>query len=875
MSTKVNTNVEKKPSDMMMQYANTKAQYSDCVVFFRVGDFYELFNEDALEMSKVLDLTLTGKSCGLDDRAPMCGVPVKALDVYIQKAIEKGYKLAICEQLSDPSESKGIVKRDVVRVITPGTIMEESLLDEHKNNFIVSIFASKNGYAISWCDITTGEFNVTELSEEDGISKLNDIITMINPAEIICSADAKVLEEEILMLEHKSLPKFELYSEHAFNLNTCIEVLNKQFNTITLKAFDLEDKPNSIRASGALIQYLNDTQKRSLGHIDNLKVVSYSNYMHIDYQSRKNLELVSNARDGGKFGSLLWYLDKTNTSMGSRLIRKFILEPLQTKKEIEIRQDGVEELYKNIVKREEIVSFLKEISDIERLCGRISYNSLTPADCISLKNSLRLLPKLKDVIAEFKSKALKQIFLNIDEHLDVVNMLDSAIVDINTPTNTKDGGFIKDGYSKELDELRFISTNSNQIIEQMAIEEQKETGIKNLRIGYNRVFGYYIEVTNSQKNLVPFRYIRKQTLANAERYVTEELTELEQKKVGSDEKAIKLEQHLFAELRCKLLEHIGKMKETAIYIAYLDALCSLATVAIKNNLTKPQIVDQDSQLQIISGRHPIVEAIGKNGFVPNDTLLDKQNNRTMIITGPNMAGKSTYMRQVAIITLMAHIGSFVPATSAQIPITDRIFTRIGATDDLAFGQSTFMVEMTEVANILRHATSNSLILLDEIGRGTSTFDGLSIAWAVMEYISQHLVGKTLFSTHYHELTELEGNLQGVKNYNISVREQNGTIVFLRKIMRGGANKSFGIEVASLAGLPQDVISRAKEILHSLELADVNNKVALEAEKQGESIVLKRQEKEVIGILKDTKIENLTPFEAISLVHDLKEKLKEE
>lgn len=875
MSTKVNTNTEKKPSDMMMQYNFTKEQYKDCVVFFRVGDFYELFNEDALQMSKVLDLTLTGKDCGMEERAPMCGVPVKALDVYIQKALEKGYKLAICEQLSDPKESKGIVKRDVVRVITPGTIMEESLLDEHKNNFIMSIYASKNGNAISWCDISTGEFNVTELAQTDGTGKLNDIITMISPAEIICNAEAKNLETEILMLEHKTIPEFNAYKEQAYNLQNAIEILNSQFKTMSLKSFDLEDKPNAIKASGALLEYLNETQKRSLSHIDNLLVVRYSNYMHIDYQSRKNLELVSNARDGGKFGTLLWYLDKTNTSMGSRLLRKFIVEPLQSKAEIDIRQNGVEELFKNIVKREEIISYLKEINDIERLCGRISYNSLTPADCVSLKNSLKLLPKLKEVIGQFKSKALKTIYSNINEHLEVVDLLDHAIVDKGTPTNTKDGGFIKDGYSKELDELRYISTNSNQIIEQMAIEEQKATGIKNLRIGYNRVFGYYIEVTNSQKNLVPFRYIRKQTLANAERYVTEELTELEQKKVGSDEKAIKLEQQLFAELRLKLLDYLGAIKETAMYVAYLDALCSLATVAVKNNLVKPDIVDKDSPLQIIAGRHPIVEAISKSGFVPNDTLLDKDTNRTMIITGPNMAGKSTYMRQVAIIVLMAHIGSFVPAQSAQIPITDRIFTRIGATDDLAFGQSTFMVEMTEVANILRYATSNSLVLLDEIGRGTSTFDGLSIAWAVMEYISQHLVGKTLFSTHYHELTELEGNLPGVKNYNISVKELNGSIVFLRKILRGGANKSFGIEVASLAGLPKDVVVRAKEILRSLELADINNKVAEEADKQSENLVLKRKEREVINILNDTKIETLTPFEAISLVHDLKEKLKEE
>ena len=874
MSKKVDTGKKQGLSSMMIHYNSMKEQYNDCVLFYRVGDFYELFNEDALEMSKVLDLTLTGKDCGLDERAPMCGIPAKALDVYIQKCLEKGYKIAICDQLTDPRPG-AIVERDVTRVITPGTVMEETLLDEKKNNFIMSIFASQTGSAISWCDITTGEFYVTEFDKLTDIEKLNDVITMISPAEIICNSNAKNLEYDISKIEHKNIPTFNQKDESMFALQHCVELLNNQFRTISLKGFGLEDKPFSIRASGALLEYLIQTQKRSLSHIDNLRVVDYSNYMHIDYQSRKNLELVSNARDGGKFGTLLWYLDKTNTSMGSRLVRKFITEPLQSKKEIEIRQNGVEELYKNIIKREEITQILKNINDIERLCGRVSYNSLTPKDCVALKNSLMLLPALKDKLSTFQSKAIKMICESIGDHSDVANLLDAAIVDRDTPSNIKDGGFIKDGYSSELDELRNISSNSKEIIKQLEIEEQNATGIKNLKINYNRVFGYFIEVTNSQKDLVPFRYVRKQTLANAERFVTAELSEIEQKIVGSDEKAIKLEQQLFVELRNKLLENLSAIKETSRFVAYLDALCSFAVVATKNNLAKPEIVDENSPLKITLGRHPIVESINKDGFVANDTLLDKNENRTMIITGPNMAGKSTYMRQVAIITIMAHIGSFVPAKAAQIPITDKIFTRIGATDDLAFGQSTFMVEMTEVANILRNATSNSLILLDEIGRGTSTFDGLSIAWAVMEYISQNLVSKTLFSTHYHELTELEGNLPGVKNYSISVKEFNGSIVFLRKIMRGGANKSFGIEVAGLAGLPENVITRAKEILKSLEEADINNKIAVEAEKQNENPIIKRNEREVIGILRDTKIETLTPFEAISLVNDLKEKLKEE
>ena len=869
---KLNTNSNNEPSEMIKKYLETKEKYKDCIVFYRVGDFYEMFFDDALEMSKALDLTLTGKDCGLSERAPMCGIPFKAVDVYIAKALEKGYKIAICEQLTDPKPGT-LVQRDVIRVITPGTVMESTILDEHKNNYIVSLFSSKNGSAISWCDITTGEFNVTELPKTASVEKINDILTMIGPAEIICNSDSSETEKQIADLGRNSLPKFTYFRDNAFETKKCIEVLNTQFATISLKAFDLEDKPNSICASGALVQYLIDTQKRSLTHIDGIKFVSYSRYMHLDYQTRKNLELTANARDGGKFGTILWYLDKTNTSMGSRLLRKFIDEPLQDVKEIELRQDGVEELFKNIMLRDSVVQNLSKINDLERLCGRVSYNSLTPKDCNALQDSLAVLPQIKALLQNCKSKALKAIFQNIDDQKECHDLLKSAIIE-NAPSNTKEANFICSGYSTELDELRHASTDGKNWIASLQEREQKETGIKNLKIAYNRIFGYYIEVTNSQKGLVPFRYQRRQTLTNCERYTTEELSNIEQKILGSDEKALKLEQQLFDDLREKLLTYIASIKTTASYIAYLDVLCSLACVAVKNNLTKPKIVEPDSPLVISGGRHPIVEAISKDGFVPNDTLLDKDDNRTMIITGPNMAGKSTYMRQVAVITIMAHMGSFVPATSAQIPITDRIFTRIGATDDLAYGQSTFMVEMAEVANILRNATPNSLILLDEIGRGTSTFDGLSIAWAVMDYISQNLVSKTLFSTHYHELTELEGNLKGVKNYNISIREYNGNIIFLRKIVRGGANKSFGIEVASLAGLPQVVIDKAKEILHSLEKADINKSVSFEASKENvDDIALKRNEREVINILNSTTVEKITPFEAMSLLYDLKEKLK--
>lgn len=859
---------KKELSPMMQHFFNIKEQYADCVIFYRLGDFYELFDKDAIELSRVLDLTLTGKDCGLEERIAMCGVPVKAVDTYIAKALENGYKIAICEQLTEPSpKSKEIVKRDVIRVITPGTIMEDSILDSRKNNYIVSLYASKKGYGVSWCDISTGEFNTTEFNTNCTIDNINDILTMISPTEIICNTEAMLLEQSISALEHKILPKFTKYYDASFDKSKCEQLLNTQFKTISLKAFDLDTRPCAISASGALLSYLLDTQKRSLSHIDKVRYVIYSNYMHLDYTTRKNLELTSSARDNGKYGSLLWYLDKTSTSMGARLLKKFINEPLQSVDGIKLRQDGVEELYNNIIKREAIRENLSKINDIERLCGRVSYNSLTPKDCVSLKQSLEILPVIKELLNNTKSKVLKVIENNINCHSEIVNKIDSALIEDLAPTNTNKAGFIKDGYSSELDELRDASKNGKTWIAQLQLHEQEETGIKNLKINYNRIFGYYIEVPNSQRELVPFRYQRKQTLANAERYTTAELMELEEKVLGSEEKALKLEQNLFTSLREYLLREVNQIKETSNYIAYLDVLCNLATVAVKNNLIKPEIVDCNKELVIKDGRHPIVEALSNSSFVPNDALLDKQDNRTMIITGPNMAGKSTYMRQIAVIVLMAHIGSFVPAKYAQIPITDRIFTRIGATDDLAYGQSTFMVEMTEVANILRNATQNSLILLDEIGRGTSTFDGLSIAWAVMEYISQNLISKTLFSTHYHELTELEGLLDGVKNYRINVKEFNGSIIFLRKIVRGGANKSFGIEVAGLAGLPNAVISRAKEIIKTLENNDINKTVNID-----NTEVHKTVNTEVINILKEVDINKITPFEALNLLNDLKNKI---
>src|SRR5574344_735836 len=634
------TSKKKGPSDMMIHYRGIKQKYNDCIVYYRFGDFYEMFGEDAINMSKELDLTLTGKSCGEEDREAMCGVPFKAVDTYIAKVLQNGHKIAICEQLTDPSPNK-LVERDVIRVVTPGTVMESAILDEHKNNFIASIFVQKKSYAISWCDITTGEFYTTDFSDCEDEEKLNDVLTMISPAEIICNNDAVRLEETFKSQERKTLPKFTPYYETAFNLRKCIDTLNTQFKTMSLKSFDLEDKPSSICASGALMQYLTDTQKRSLSHINGLKVVSYSTYMHIDYQSRKNLELTTNARDSGKFGTILWYLDKTSTSMGARLLRKFVEEPLQKIEEIELRQNGVDELYKNVIRREAIIEKLKKVNDIERLCGRICYNSLVPSDCLSLCGSLEILPEIKKLLENSTSKAIKTIYENIDEQKEVTDLIDSAIIH-DAPTNTKDGGFIKEGYSKELDDLKGISKNGRDWVTSLTQKEQEETGIKNLKIAYNRIFGYYIEVTNGQKELVPFRYIRKQTLTNCERYVTPELTEIESKILGSNEKALKLEQQLFADIREKLLGYVTSIKKSASFVAYLDALTSLATVAVKNNLSKPHVVNSNSPMIITDGRHPIVETIASGGFVPNDTLLDNDENRTMIITGPNMAGKSTY-----------------------------------------------------------------------------------------------------------------------------------------------------------------------------------------------------------------------------------------
>ncbi len=857
-------------SPMMQQYVLTKEKYKDAILLYRLGDFYEMFFEDAVTASKELDLTLTGKMCGLDERAPMCGIPYHALDGYLAKLIEKGYKVAICEQLTEPKKGVKLVERDVVRVITPGTLIDSNLLDDKKNNYILSACLDGGIVGVAYTDISTG---IIYLAEQN-LNQFNDLLVRVRPSEIICNKNLAEIADTLLATKLQIIPNFQVRAFENFDFDECYKTLTNQIDKKEL--IGLTDKKQTIISAGILINYLLETQKRSLSHINTISYIQDSEFMTIDSNTRRNLELTETIKDRKKRGSLLWLLDKTQTSMGSRCLRTYIEQPLYDEKLINQRLNGVEELVKNIVVRDALTSLLGSVYDIERLCGKVSYNNLTPKDTIALKNSLSVLPEIKEKLSGFKSTILKNIAKDIYDYSSIYNMLDSAIVE-NPPYVLKDGGFIKKGYSKELDDICNISTVGKTWLATLEADEREKTGIKNLKIGYNSVFGYYIEVSKGQVDQVPYRYQRKQTIANAERYITDELKEMENKILHAEEQKIALEIKLFNEIREVLLENVSAMQKTARQIAVLDALLSLAIVACEKNYCKPQVSSSINCIEIVNGRHPVVEALLKNeDFIPNDTFLNNTDSRTMIITGPNMAGKSTYMRQVALITLMAHIGSFVPAQKANIALTDKIFTRVGASDDLAFGQSTFMVEMSEVSNILKQATNNSLIVLDEVGRGTSTFDGLSIAWSVMEYLSKTLKAKTLFATHYHELTELEGLLEGVKNYRINVKEFNDTIIFLRKIVRGGANKSFGIEVAKLAGLPENVITRAKEILHTLEENEINKNSSLT--QLNETTETKKYQKavmEVGNILKDVNVETLTPLNAFDLILQLKEKLNKE
>lgn len=859
-------------SPMMQHYWTVKEKYKDCIIFYRLGDFYEMFFDDAVKASRILDLTLTGRDCGLEQRAPMCGVPYHAADNYIAKLISCGEKVAICEQMEDPATAKGMVAREVVRVVSAGTQTDVEHLDETKNNYILCAFKDGETVALAWADITTGELCATQFFGADCVQESILQMMKLSVSEIICNGEMLFASKDFPEVSRGILPKFSCYLDWVFNRSSAERCLLEQFKTKTLSAFSIDGKDAAISATGALIEYLKETQKHALANLDGVKYLSSSACMRLDSSAIRNLELVKNQGEGRRYGSLLWVLDRTKTAMGARLLTNLIMSPLGSVEEINYRLDGVEELYESTVVRLGLSDLLHQVKDIERLSGKVSNDKIMPKDCLALARSINVVPNIKFQLSGFRSKILSDIAAKLYDLSDLATLIENAIESENTPPTLNNGGYIKSGFDRQLDELRTIKKNSAAVLNDMQVNERESTGIKNLKIGFNRVFGYYIEVTKSFKDKVPTHYQRRQTLVNSERYITEELKELEEKILTSEERALKLEESIYAQLKARLTESINQLKTIANAVAALDVLVSFAEVAKANRYVKPEMAESGTPLCIKEGRHPVVEALTKDKFIANDTLLDEAENRTMIITGPNMAGKSTYMRQTAIITIMAHIGCFVPAKSARIPLVDRIFTRVGASDNLIFDQSTFMVEMIEVAGILQNATKNSLLILDEVGRGTSTYDGLSIAWAVIEYINEKIRAKTLFATHYHELTDLERTTEGIKNYKISVKEFNGTIVFLRKIMRGGANRSFGIEVASLAGVPEKVTDRAKNILRSIERGElpVNSGLAdADDQPKAESGTVS----EVETILKDLDVDNLSPMQALMVLHDLAEKVK--
>lgn len=865
-------------SPMMQHYLDTKSKYKDCILFYRLGDFYEMFFEDAVNVSRELELTLTGKDCGQEERAPMCGIPYHAAETYISRLISKGYKVAICEQLEDPKQAKGIVKRDVIRVVTPGTVIEANLLEDKKNNYIMSIYKNGIYFGVTVCDITTGDFRTTEIKETNNFAALLDEISKYSPAEIVVNTMLYDCKEEI----DKIKERFEVYitrlDEKEFTDN--YEALSVKYKIVDDEEKNVEDISKymlSVAATNALITYLLDTQKNNLEHINKLIIYSITKYMALDINARRNLEITEKLRDKSKKGTLLWVLDKTATSMGGRLLRRWLNNPLIDVNQINKRLDAVAELKDNIILRGDLTDALKKVYDIERLAGKISYGSANGRDLISLKSSAKQLPEIKKILSQAKSSMLAKIYSELDILDDIYELIDKTIVD-DPPISVKEGGLIKLGYDEEIDKLKTATTDGKNWIIQLEADEREKTGIKGLKVGFNKVFGYYIEVTKSNISLVPDRYIRKQTLTNGERYITEELKNLENQILGAEEKVINLEYNVFAEVREKIEAQIERVQKSAGIVAMLDGLCSLATVAEDQNYVRPE-VDGSGVIDIKDGRHPVIEKILPSGsFVQNDTYLDKNDNRLSIITGPNMAGKSTYMRQVALITLMAQIGSFVPASYARIGVVDKIFTRVGASDDLSMGQSTFMVEMMEVAQILKEATGNSLVILDEIGRGTSTYDGLSIAWAVAEYISdkEKCGAKTLFATHYHELTDLENKLEGVKNYSIAVKEKGEDIIFLRKIVKGGTDESYGVHVAKLAGVPQVVTKRANEILKSIERKNVLNNKKIEKQEKGvadgQLTMYNYKLAEIAHELDKIDVNELTPIDALNTLVKIKEKM---
>ncbi|NBH24524.1 DNA mismatch repair protein MutS [Lachnospiraceae bacterium] len=873
---------------MMKQYLETKKEYPDCILFYRLGDFYEMFFEDALTASKELEITLTGKSCGLEERAPMCGIPYHAVEGYLNKLISKGYKVAICEQVEDPKQAKGLVKRDVTRIVTPGTNLNVLGMDEGKNNFLMSIAYFQGKTGISVADVTTGDYYLTEVEDN---KKLLDEINKYAPSEIICNDAFLVSGIDIEDLKGRLGVAVYPLEAHYFDEDRCRKILLKHFHVTTLQGMGIEDFPAGLIAAGGIMLYLTDTQKTtSLSHFTHLYPYLTSRYMLLDSSSRRNLELTETLREKQKRGSLLWVLDKTKTAMGARTLRQFIEQPLIDRKEIEQRLDSVEGLSGQAISRDEIREYLNPVYDLERLLGKVSYKTANPRDLIAFRNSLKMLPHLKTLLGDFQEEMLGQIREEMDELSDICTLIEKAVCD-EPPIAIREGGIIREGFDETVDNLRRAKTEGKDWLAKLEETDRERTGIKNLKIRYNKVFGYYYEVTNSYKDMVPDDYIRKQTLANAERYTNARLKELEDTILNAEDKLYTLEYDLFCQIRDTIAGEMERIQRTAKAIAKLDVLASFSFVAERNHFVRP-VINEKGVIDIKGGRHPVVEQmINGDMFIANDTYLDNGKYCVSIITGPNMAGKSTYMRQAALIVLMAQIGSFVPAKSANIGLVDRIFTRVGASDDLASGQSTFMVEMNEVANILRNATADSLLILDEIGRGTSTFDGLSIAWAVIEHISnKKLLGaKTLFATHYHELTELEGKMNNVNNYCIAVKEKGDDIVFLRKIIKGGADKSYGIQVAKLAGVPDMVIDRAKEIVAQLCDNDILEKVQSIAVEQKDtrhkpvkydevdlsqmSLFDTVTDEDVLNELKEIDVSNLTPLDALNTLYRLQNKLK--
>ena len=871
---------------MMKKYLETKEEYKDCILFYRLGDFYEMFFDDAITASRELEITLTGKSCGLEERAPMCGIPFHAVEGYLNRLVAKGYKVAICEQVEDPKTAKGLVKREVVRIVTPGTNLDSGALDESKNNYIMCIVYTENRYGVSTADVSTGDYYVTEVDSE---RKLLDEISKYSPAEIICNESFNVCGIDLDDLKNRlGIVIYNLESWY-FGDELAKTTLLEHFHTATLQSLGLEEYDCGVIAAGALLKYLYETQKTSLAHMSHIQPYSTNKFMIIDSSTRRNLELCETLREKQKRGSLLWVLDKTKTAMGARMLRSFIEQPLIDREEIEDRLDALEELNAHMITREELREYLNPIYDLERLIGRVVYQTANPRDLISFKTSLGMLPHIKNLLQEFSCRELKKLEQELDPLEDLYELIEQAIAE-DPPISIRDGDMIKNGYDEEVDRLRSAKTDGKQWLAKLEEEEREKTGIKNLRVKYNKVFGYYLEVTNSYLDLVPEYYTRKQTLTNAERFITPELKELEDTILGAEEKLTALEYDLFCKVRKQIADEVVRIQHTAKAVACVDVLASMAYVADQNGFCRPSI-NEKGVIDIKNGRHPVVERMINNDmFIANDTYLDNKSNRIAIITGPNMAGKSTYMRQSALIVLMAQIGSFVPADSANIGIVDRIFTRVGASDDLASGQSTFMVEMTEVANILRNATSSSLLILDEIGRGTSTIDGLSIAWAVVEHISNpKLLGaKTLFATHYHEMTELEGKLDNVNNYCIAVKEKGDDIVFLRKIVPGGADRSYGIQVAKLAGVPDSVITRAKEICEELEETELANltenlqlgKDSRKKTKKPDDVDMAQislfdtvKDDDIIEELKEMNLGNLTPIDALNKLYEIQNKIK--